>query len=96
MAFKDLKITCIKAEGKCSRTKVGSTFTVRNAKLEIPAGESVCIFALGSILQPITGAIVNSKDGEGILDRLDEWQCPDPLAKVVFKIEEEVSGKQSG
>jgi uncharacterized repeat protein (TIGR04076 family) len=89
MAFKNLKVTCIKAEGKCSRTKVGSTFSVRNAKLVIPDGQSVCIFALGSILQPITGAIVNSKEGEGILDVLDEWQCPDPLAKVVFKIEEE-------
>ena len=89
MAFKNLKITCIKAEGKCSRTKLGSTFTVRNAKLEIPAGQSVCIFALGSILQPITGAIVNNKDGEGILDVLTEWQCPDPLANVVFRIEEE-------
>lgn len=89
MAFKNLKITCVKAEGKCSRTKVGSSFSVRNAKLEIPAGESVCIFALGSILQPITGAMVDSKDGEGILDVLTEWQCPDPLAKVVFKIEEE-------
>jgi uncharacterized repeat protein (TIGR04076 family) len=91
MAFKNLKITCIKAEGKCSRTKVGSTFSVRNAKLEIPTGQSVCIFALGSILQPITGAMVNNKDGEGILDVLDQWQCPDPLAKVVFKIEEETA-----
>lgn len=90
MAFKNLKITCIKTEGKCSRTKVGSTFTVRNAKLEIPAGEAVCIFALGSILQPITAAIIQNKDGEGILDALTEWQCPDPLAKVVFKIEEDI------
>ena len=91
MAFKDMKVTCIKAEGKCSRTKVGTTFYIRNARLEIPPGESVCIFALGSILQPITGAIIKNKDGEGLLDVLEEWQCPDPLAKVVFKIEEEKS-----
>ena len=89
MALKNLKITCVKAEGKCSRTKAGATFYVRNAKLEIPPDESVCIFALGSILQPITGAIINNKDGEGMLDALSEWQCPDPLAKVIFKIEEE-------
>ena len=89
MTFKNLKITCVKAEGKCSRTRVGATFYVRNAKLEIPPGESICIFALGSILQPVTGAIINNKDGEGLLDALDEWQCPDPLAKVIFKIEEE-------
>jgi uncharacterized repeat protein (TIGR04076 family) len=89
MTFKNLKITCVKAKGKCSRTQVGTTFYIRNAKLEIPQGESICIFALGSILQPVTGAIIRNKDGEGLLDALDEWQCPDPLAKVVFKIEEE-------
>jgi uncharacterized repeat protein (TIGR04076 family) len=92
--FKDLKVTCIKAEGKCSRTKRGDTFTIRNAKLEIPPDQSVCIFALGSILQPITAAIMQNKpimqnkQGEGILDMLDEWQCPDPKAEVIFKIEE--------
>jgi uncharacterized repeat protein (TIGR04076 family) len=87
--FKNLKVTCIKAEGKCSRTKRGDTFTIRNAKLEIPLDQSVCIFALGSIMQPITAAIIQNKEGKGILDVLDEWQCPDPLANVVFKIEEE-------
>ncbi len=89
MAFRDLKITCVKAEGNCSRSKAGTTFYIRNAKLEIPPGQSVCIFALGSILQPITGAIIQNKEGEGLLDVLEEWQCPDPLAKVIFKIEEE-------
>ena len=88
MNFKDLKITCIKAEGKCSRTKPGDMFFIHNAKLEIPHGQNVCIFALGSILQPITAAIIQNKGGEGILDLLDEWQCPDPEAKVIFKIEE--------
>ena len=87
-SFKDLKVTCVKAEGNCSRTKKGFTFYIRNAKLELPAGESICIFALGSILQPITGAILHNQEGEGMLDVLDVWQCPDPLAKVIFKIEE--------
>ena len=86
--FKNLKVTCIKAKGKCSRTKCGDNFVIRNAKLEIPPGKSVCIFALGSILQPITGAIIQNKEGEGILNILDEWQCPDPKAEVIFKIEE--------
>jgi uncharacterized repeat protein (TIGR04076 family) len=91
MAFKDLKVTCVKVEGKCSRMKAGTTFYVRNAKLEIPPGESICIYALGSLLQPIAGAIIRNENGEGILDILEEWQCPDPLAKVVFRIEEEPS-----
>jgi len=85
--FKDLKVTCIKAEGDCNRTKMGDHFFIKNAKLEVPPGGSVCIFALGSILPPITAAIMNSKEGEGMLDMLDQWQCPDPLAKVIFKIE---------
>lgn len=85
--FKDLKVTCIKAEGDCNRTKTGDQFYIRNAKLEVPPGESVCIFALGSLLPPLTAATMNSKDGEGMLDMLDQWQCPDPLAKVIFKIE---------
>lgn len=91
MAFKDLKVTCIKAEGPCSRTQEGNIFYIRNAKLELPPGESICIFALGSLLPPLTGAIIRNQEGEGMLDLLKEWQCPDPLAKVVFKIEEERS-----
>jgi uncharacterized repeat protein (TIGR04076 family) len=88
MTFKDLKVTITKVEGPCSRSKVGTTFTIKDAKLEIPAGQDVCIFALGSILQPISAAIIQSKNGEGILNLLEEWQCPDPLAKVIFRIEE--------
>ena len=89
MIFKDLKITAVKVEGPCSRTKVGTTFHVRNACLEVPAGESVCIFALGSMLPVISGAIIRSEPEHGVLDLLQEWQCPDSEAKVVFRIEEE-------
>jgi uncharacterized repeat protein (TIGR04076 family) len=88
MAFKDLKVTIKEVSGPCSRSKVGTTFYIRNAKLELPPDESVCIFALGSILQPLSAAIIQSLEGEGILNLLEEWQCPDPLAKVIFKIEE--------
>ena len=88
MSFKDLKVTCVKSAGNCSRTKEGDTFYIRNAKLEIPEGQHVCIFALGSILQPITAAIIRSEKGEGLMDLLDVWQCPDPLAEVIFKFEE--------
>lgn len=89
MAFKDLKVTAVKVEGPCSRTKVGATFYVRNARLEIPSGESVCIFALGSMLPVISGAIIRNEPEQGVLDLLQEWQCPDPEAKVIFRIEEE-------
>ena len=88
MTFKDLKVTIVKVEGPCSRSKVGTTFFIKNAKLEILPGQDVCIFALGSILQPLSAALIRSQEGEGILDLLEEWQCPDPLAKVIFKVEE--------
>lgn len=89
MAFKNLKVTCIKAEGPCSRTKEGSMFYVRNACVEIPPGGNVCLFALSSLLATLSGAIIKNEENEGILDILQEWQCPDPEAKVIFKIEEE-------
>ena len=88
-SFKNLKVSIVKAEGNCSRSKVGTTFFIRNAKLHLPPGESICIFALGSILQPLTAAIIKAEQGQGMLDVLSEWQCPDPFAKVIFKIEEE-------
>ena len=88
MKFKDLKVTIVKVEGQCSRSKLGTTFFIKNAKLEIPSGQNVCILALGSILPPISAALIQSQEGEGILNLLQEWQCPDPLAKVIFKIEE--------
>ncbi|MEW6226858.1 MAG: hypothetical protein AB1700_02035 [Bacillota bacterium] len=82
MTFKDLKVTIVKVEGKCGRSKAGTTFFVRNARLELPPGQSVCIFALGSILQLLSAVIIRSPQGEGMLDILQEWQCPDPLASV--------------
>ncbi|MFC1725704.1 TIGR04076 family protein [candidate division KSB1 bacterium] len=87
MSFNNLKVTITKVEGNCSRSKEGTVFYIRNAKLEIPPGESVCIFALGSILQPVSAAIIKSEQGEGMLDVLQEWQCPDPYANVIFRIE---------
>ncbi len=87
MAFKDLKITVVKAEGPCSRMREGCEFYVKNAKLEIPEGRSVCIFALGSILPVLSGAMIRNVEDEGMLDVLQEWQCPDPLSKVIFRIE---------
>jgi uncharacterized repeat protein (TIGR04076 family) len=96
MTFKDLKVTVTKVEGPCSRSKVGTSFTIKNAKLEIPVGQDVCIFALGSLLQPLSAAMIQSKEGEGILNLLEEWQCPDPLAKVIFRIEELSAQKADG
>ena len=89
MKLKNFKITIVKVEGPCSRAEAGTTFFVRNARLEIPAGDSVCLFALGSILQPLIAASVPTDPENNILNITSEYQCPDPLSKVIFRIEEE-------
>jgi uncharacterized repeat protein (TIGR04076 family) len=32
--------------------------------------------------------MMNTPPGQGMLDLLQEWQCPDPLSRVIFRIEE--------
>jgi uncharacterized repeat protein (TIGR04076 family) len=88
MILKNLKITVTHVEGPCSRSKEGSVFFVRNARLEIPEGQSLCLFALGSLLPPIIAASVPTTEDHDILSITKEFQCPDPLAKVIFQIEE--------
>jgi uncharacterized repeat protein (TIGR04076 family) len=87
MAFRDLKITVINPEGRCGRSKDGVTFFVRNGMLEVPPGERVCLFALGSIMPALSGAILKTEPGEGMLDLQKDWQCPDPEGRVTFRIE---------
>lgn len=89
MNLKNLIITIVKVEGPCSRSKEGTVFYVRNECLEIPPGSCVCLFALGSILQPIIAASVPTDPDNDILNITQEFQCPDPLAKVIFRIDEE-------
>jgi len=89
MRLKNFKVTIVKVEGVCSRSKVGDTFYVHNESLEIPSGSRVCLFALGSILQPIIAASIPTDPENDILNITREFQCPDPLAKVIFRIEEE-------
>ena len=87
MDFNDLKIQISKVHGKCSRSKEGTTFFIRNGKLELPPDEGICIFALGSLLQPNSSSIVPAGTGNCILDIIDEFQCPEPHTGVTFKIE---------
>jgi uncharacterized repeat protein (TIGR04076 family) len=89
MKLKNFKVTIVKVEGPCSRSKAGAVFYVRNACLEIPQAESVCLFALGSLLQPLIAASVPTDPENNILKITNEFQCPDPLAKVIFRVEEE-------
>ena len=88
MKLKNFKISVVKVEGPCSRSKEGTVFFVRNASLQIPSGQSVCLFALGSILPPLMTAGVPTDPENDILNVTRDFQCPDPLAKVIFRIEE--------
>jgi uncharacterized repeat protein (TIGR04076 family) len=86
--LKNFKISVAKVEGPCSRSKEGTVFFVKNASLEIPSGQSVCLFALGSILPPLMAASVPTDPENNILSITQDFQCPDPLAKVIFRVEE--------
>jgi uncharacterized repeat protein (TIGR04076 family) len=88
MKLKNFKITFTCVEGACSRAKAGTVFYVRNARLEIPQGQSVCLFALGSLLAPLIAASVPTDPDNNILNITREFQCPDPLSKVICRIEE--------
>jgi len=86
--LKNFKVTVACVEGPCSRSKVGTVFYVKNARLEIPDGQGVCLFALGSILAPLIAASVPTNPENNILEISREFQCPDPLAKVIYRIED--------
>jgi uncharacterized repeat protein (TIGR04076 family) len=88
MKLKNFKVAVMCVEGPCSRAKAGTVFYVRNARLEIPDGQSVCLFALGSILAPLIAAGVATDPENNILEITREFQCPDPLSKVIFRIDE--------
>ena len=45
MKLKNFKVTVTQVEGPCSRCRRGTEFYVRNARLEIPAGQSVEVTA---------------------------------------------------
>jgi uncharacterized repeat protein (TIGR04076 family) len=88
MTLKNFKVSVTKVEGPCSRAREGTVFFVKNATLEIPSGQTVCLFALGSILQPLIAASVPMDAENNILNVTRDFQCPDPMAKVIFRIEE--------
>jgi uncharacterized repeat protein (TIGR04076 family) len=96
MKLKNFKVTIVKVEGPCSRSRERDFFYVRNARLEIPPGTGVCLFALGSILQPLIAAGIPTDPDNDILNITREFQCPDPLAKVIFRIEEEKEPVSAG
>jgi len=89
MRLKDLKVTLKCVEGPCRRSRPGTVFYVRNARLEIPEGEGVCLFALASLIAPFIAASIPTSPESSILDITREFQCPDPLAKVIFRVDEE-------
>ncbi len=46
------------------------------------------LFALGSILAPLIAASVPTDPENNILEITREFQCPDPLSKVIYRIED--------
>jgi len=88
----ELEVTVKKVLGACSAdppTKKGDLFTIRDGDLRIPAGGSVCLWALQSMLPVVTPKereITEAKDADWMW-RVQHVQCPDPDGRVIFKIE---------
>jgi len=65
----------------------GTVYYVRNAKLEIPEGAGICIFALSSILPAITGAMLRLDPDNNRLNLQRDRQCPEPETGTILHIE---------
>lgn len=91
MAFKNLKITYLKAEGKCSRSKVGTTFYIRDAKLEILPWTKRLYFCLRKYLAAYYRSNYKKPGRKWSFGCPGRMTMSRPAGKVIFKIEEERS-----
>ena len=88
--MRELKVTVSKVKGRCgARLEKGDHFFIRGkGKLELPAGQEMCIYALQSVLPFL---ILRQRDQSQMEDawipETVEVCCPDPLG-VVFQITE--------
>jgi uncharacterized repeat protein (TIGR04076 family) len=88
----ELKITARKVLGVCTSdppVQPGDYFTVSNGNIRVPAGGSICIWSLQSMLPLITPKereIAEAQDADWLW-RVHHAQCPDPDGRVIYKIE---------
>ncbi len=86
----ELKVYAVKILGQCTAdppTQPGDCFTVHNGDVRIPAGGSICMWALHSILPLLPAKERDIASEEDWMLRVHHVQCPDPAGRVVWKID---------
>ncbi len=87
--MRELEVRVVKVVERCgARLKVGDRFFIRGkGKLELPAGQQMCIYALNSILPFVILKQREPIPGEVWIPESAEVACPDPCG-VIFEIRE--------
>jgi uncharacterized repeat protein (TIGR04076 family) len=86
-----LEVQVKKILGECTANppcEPGDVFYIRDGDIRIPEGNSICMWALQSMLPLITlkeREIAESKDDDWVW-RVHHVQCPDPEGRVIYKI----------
>ncbi|HDQ73665.1 MAG TPA: TIGR04076 family protein [Chloroflexi bacterium] len=87
-----LTVTVSKILGTCTADPpmdVGEHFTVRNGVLRMPAGGSICMWALQNLMPvlPLKERRIEEAWDEDWVWRVHHVQCPDPDGRVIYEIE---------
>lgn len=86
-ALKDLRVEVESVNGHCtSRMGPGDHFTLRGGRLQIPAGKSICLYALQAALPLLPAKQRVLQDGDWLKDDC-RVLCPDPAGNVILRID---------
>ncbi len=84
-----IKVTVERVGGCCNLPSlVGDSFTLDGAKLSVPPGKFVCMWALQSMMPvfPILGVQEKLETTHWVY-AVRHFTCPDPKGQVVFRLE---------
>jgi uncharacterized repeat protein (TIGR04076 family) len=83
----DLKVSIEAIQGRCTCDhNVGDYFELKGGKLELPAGQSFCLYALQSAI-PLLPAKQRPLHPNDWMQTDSRVVCPDPLCGVVMLIQ---------
>jgi uncharacterized repeat protein (TIGR04076 family) len=84
-----IKVSVERVGGCCNLpVMVGDTFHLDGSRLSVPEGQSVCIWALQSMMPvfPILGVREQLPTSHWV-HAVRHFTCPDPKGRVVFRLE---------
>jgi uncharacterized repeat protein (TIGR04076 family) len=83
----DLRVRIEEIRGQCTCDhQVGDCFELKSGKLQLPAGQSFCLYALQSTI-PLLPAKQRASHPHDWMSTDARVICPDPLCGVVMRIE---------